>query len=237
MEAVQGSTRGIRARRRVWVGAACAAMALLAAPPSSAQEIEGLREAVDYYHEYATSDLQHIHEAVRRLEAIAIKNPVGEGNPDAWLPAYWTAMVYSQLSMFSGDERSKPYVDLAEAYYEKAWSGKPDAGPEMDANFYALKGLIMGFVGGSDPENAEEHRATARQYWSRAHEADPDNPMALMNQGLSLLPDVETRGQAYEILDRAIELYEPRMGTTTPNWGREFIDVWMGSYPRPEPGR
>jgi len=56
--------------------------------------------------------------------------------------------------------------------------------------------------------------------------------MAVMNQALKLLPDTTTRTRAYELIDRAIALYAPRMGKTEPNWGREFIDVWTGSYPR-----
>ena len=54
----------------------------------------------------------------------------------------------------------------------------------------------------------------------------------LMNGGLALLPSVESRAVAYQLLDRAVERYEERMGTVSPNWGREFIDVRTGAYPR-----
>ena len=200
-------------------------------------EVEGLREAVDYYHEFATSDLKHLHQATSRLEAVAIDNPVGEDNDGAWLAAYWTSFVYTQLALFANDERSGPYVRLANAYYDKAFSEKPDAGPEMDADFHALKAMLHSFDTRVNPGDAVANGTAADEEWAKARAADPDNPMALMNQGLGLIPNVETRAQAYEILDQAIESYEHRLNSVRPNWGREFIDVWMGNYPRNESSR
>ena len=200
------------------------------------QSLEGLEDAVAYYHEFATSDLSHIHEATRRFESVTIKHSGEEPHPDSWLAAYWTAFAYTQLALFARDERSRYYVELADHYARLARAGKPDAGDALEADFYALEAMVAGFMGNAFPEDAEEHEATEQEAWEQARTLDPDNPMALMNQGLSLLPAEETRVRAYEILDRAIEQYEPRMGGVMPNWGREFIDVWMGSYPRPEAG-
>ncbi len=198
----------------------------------SHEDVEGLLEAVNYYHEYATSDFTHILEATQRFEALAAQHPVTGDHPAGWLPAYWTAFAYSQLALFAKDNRLGPYVELAQLYYQRAWSGKPSEEPRMNADLFALKGLILGFVQTADPANAGKHKADQEEQWEMARSADPNNPMVLMNQGLTLIRDTETRARAYELLDRAIERYEPRLDKTEPNWGREFIDVWMGSYPR-----
>ncbi len=223
-------------RLRCSLGYALIVLPLFAWQPSIAAaqvQIDGLREAVDFYHEHATSDLQHIHEATHRFEAIAIAYPVGEDREGAWLPAYWTSFVYTQLALFAKDDRQQPFVTLAEYYYEKALSEKPDSGPEVDADFFALKAMVLNFKATADPENAEAHKAAAQGYWARARDADPSNPMVRMNSGIALLRDPETRAQAYEILDLAIESYNLRMDSVQPNWGREFIDAWTGSFPRP----
>lgn len=209
-------------------------LAVLAGPVASQADIEGLQEAVDFYHANATSDLKTIHEATHRLEAIAMAHPVGEDNDGAWLPAYWTSFTYTQLALFARDWRSGPYAELAEYYLVRAKSEKPDEGPSMDADFHALEAMVLSFKGRGEPDNKETYDAQSEEAWSRARAADPENPMVLMNQGLALIADPDTRAEAYEILDRAIEAYEPRMGTVTPNWGREFIDAWMGNYPRPD---
>ena len=195
--------------------------------------VDGLLEAVEYYRQYATSDFPHILEATRRFEDLAAAHPTEDEHPDGWLPAYWTAFAYTQLALFARDERQQPFADLAEVYYDKAWAARPTDEARIEADFYALKGLILGRRAAAYPEKAQALGAEGRGYWDRALEADPDNPMAMMNWGLNLLPNMETRARAYELLDRTIELYEPRMGSVEPAWGREFIDVWMGNYPRP----
>ena len=240
-----GSHGRDRVRRAVRLGGIRGALGaiLLVAPVTGAapahaqeQELEGLEEAVAYYHEHATSDLARIHEATKRLEAVAIRYPVGEDNPDGWLPAYWTAFAYTQLALFARDRRSRQYVLLADHYYDQAVAGKPDdKGPGMEADFHALNAMVLGFRASADPENADSLRAEAESAWSLTRETDPGNPMGTMNQGLNLIQADSTRVRAYQLLDRAIELYEPRMGSVRPNWGREFIDVWMGNYPRPDP--
>lgn len=208
-------------------------LVLALAQPALGQEFPGLLEAVEYYHEHATSDLRHLQEATKRLEAIAVAHPPDETVADSWLPSYWTAFAYTQLSLFADDDRARPFVDLSRIYFDMASSVKPEGDPGLDADFYALEGLILSFVGRTNPDDPDAGRQRAS--WNQARAADPDNPMMLMNGGLALIADPQTRDQAYELLDRAIELYEPRLGTVRPNWGREFIDVWMGSYPRGEP--
>jgi len=230
------STRSAGVRTLLALLCACTFWLLPADAGLQGQSLEGLEEAVAYYHEFATSDLSHIHEATRRFEAVTIKHSGEEPHPDSWLAAYWTSFAYTQLALFARDERSRYYAELADHYSRRARAGKPDTGTSLEADFYALEAMVAGFMGTAFPEDAAEHEATEQEAWEQARTLDPENPMALMNQGLSLLPAEETRVQAYEILDRAIEQYEPRMGGVMPNWGREFIDVWMGSYPRPDGG-
>lgn len=194
---------------------------------------EGLADAVAYYHQYATSDLKHIEEATHRFETLAISNPVSETAEGGWLPAYWTSFAYTQLSLFARDERSGPYVQLARAYLEKAAAGKPEGDKRIDADFLALEAMVLGFEQGAYPERADELDKAEDEAWEKVRATDPENPMGVMNQGLRLIQNEDTRARAYELLDRAIELYEPRMDSPLPNWGREFIDVWMGNYPRP----
>jgi len=197
---------------------------------ADAQEIPGLLDAVAFYHEHATSDLKRIHEATKRFEAVTIDHPPAPDRADSWLPAYWTAFAYTQLSLFADDDRGAPYVSLARHYFDEASAVKPEGDAEVDADFFALEGLILSFVRRTTPDDPAA--GGEREAWNRARAADPNNPMMLMNGGLALIANAATREQAYELLDRAIELYEPRLGTVRPNWGREFIDVWMGSYPR-----
>ena len=225
-------TAGRGPGKQWWGGVALSLLAVALAGPVAGQEPEGLLEAVNYYHEFATSDLSHIHEATKRFEALAIATPADPEVADSWLPSYWTAFAYTQLSLFSDDERATPFVGLARLYYEKAREAHPDPEPTADADFQALHGLILSFERRTNEADAGRLRGEERAAWNRARELDPDNPMMLMNGGLALLTNPETRDRAYELLDRAIELYEPRLGTVRPNWGREFIDVWTGSYPR-----
>ena len=225
--------------RRLWAGprvlmaVALVSSGLLTPEAAYAQEPPDLMEAVSYYHQHATSDLRRIQEATARLEAVAVANPVAEDPEGGWLPAYWTAFAYTQLSLFARDARSGPYLDLARIYFDRAREAKPEGEPRFDADFLALEGLLLGFEGRGHPDQQDHYRERSEEAWAEAKRVDPENPMALMNEGLGLLPNEDMRGEAYEILDRAIELYEPRMDSALPNWGREFIDVWMGNYPRP----
>ena len=209
------------------------AVVMLTLPATAlAQQTPGLREAVDYYHQHATSDLPRMQEATSRLEAVAVANAVTEDSEDGWLPAYWTALAYTQLSLFARDERSGPYVDLARIYFDRAEATKPDNDSRIEADFRALEGLLLGFESRRHPEEREEYSERSQEAWADARRLDGDNPMVWMNEGLGLLREEDTRARAYEILDRAIELYAERE-SPEPNWGREFIDVWMGNYPRP----
>ncbi|MEM7414366.1 MAG: hypothetical protein AAF389_02650 [Gemmatimonadota bacterium] len=205
---------------------------LVGLQPVAGQEYPGLLEVVEYYHEHATSDLRHIQEATKRFEALAVAHPPDDTDEHSWLPSYWTAFAYTQLSLFSDDDRAAPFVDLARVYFEMATRVKPEGDPGVDADFYALEGLILSFVSRTMPDDPDSGRE--RAVWNQARAADAQNPMMLMNGGLALIANPQTREQAYELLDLAIEFYEPRLGTVRPNWGREFIDVWTGSYPRGE---
>lgn len=221
------SVRSIRRTSRCCRAALIAATSLAALiSPAVAQEDPPLLEAVDYYHEHATSDLPSMLEATQRFERLAVERP------DDWLRAYWTSFAYTQLGLFAGDERRVSYVALARAYYDTAREDAPEGDPRTEADLYALEGLIYSFLSRSEPSRAEEHTKRYEAAWERAGELDPENPMVWMTRALDLLPDEETRNEGHALTERAIELYEPRLGTVRPNWGREFIDVWVGSYPR-----
>lgn len=215
---------------------------LLWSEAAQAQEVDGLLEAVTFYHENATSDLPTMHAATQRLEALAMRHPVyadtdETNHPQTWLVQYWTALTYTQLALFADDDRSGPYVELAALYLDRTRRSSPKDDVTVEADVLALEAQVTGFLTRAWPENADSLRAASRATWTRVAEVDPENPMVWMSRGLSMIADPATRAEAYETLERAIELYEGRMGSVRPNWGREFIDVWMGRYPLGDPGR
>lgn len=236
--------RGCAGRTLIEAGRLSAVLGLLVggfgSGPANAQDMDGLLEAVTFYHENATSDLATMHEATQRLEALAMRHPVyadtdETNHPQTWLAHYWTALTYTQLGLFADDDRSGPYVELAALYLDRARRSSPQGDATVEADVLALEAQVTGFLTRAMPQKTDSLRAASRAIWTRIADIDPNNPMMWMSRGLSMIADSSTRAQAYEILERAIELYDGRMGTVRPNWGREFIDVWMGRYPLGEP--
>lgn len=75
--------------------------------------------------------------------------------------------------------------------------------------------------------------AVAYYHDNATSDMDPDNPMVWMSVALDLLPDPSSRAEGHRLAERAVELYRRRDGTSRPDWGRAFIDVWTAEYPLP----
>jgi len=185
--------------------------------------------------EDTASSYESVVKAAKNLERLSQKYPSN------WLALYWTAHVYSQCAVFSvySPEKSKysEYMDMAQAFYDKAWQAHKNKDKIDESDFYALQANIYSLRIGQyqyrqDWENVRKYAKLKGGSLQKAEQANPNNPMFWMLKGLNLLRDEKTRAEGRNILFEAIEKYEkfPAKSEIHPRWGRQWIDFWLKRY-------
>ena len=169
--------------------------------------------------------------AAHHLEQLTLKYP------DEWLGHYWAAFVYTQVGLFTGqDERLGAYLDLAQAYHDKAWTlwTALEEQPQSErADFFVLQAFIYSWQSRAVNNKASEdqYNLLRETFLEKTEEANPDNAMLWMMRGLPLLPAEETREEGVRISKAAQEKYTmPRRSSIHPNWGKNFIGYWLSRY-------
>ena len=161
--------------------------------------------------------------------------------PEEWLGLYWAAHVYSQCAIFSraSQERHKygDYVDLAQAFYDRAWQANKNRSKADESDLYALQSNIYGMRIGQyrydrNWEKVGEYAKLEDEALRKAKETNPDNPMVWTLEGLDKLRDEATRDEGRRLLAEAIRKYEeyPPATAIHPRWGRQWIDYWLKRY-------
>lgn len=163
-----------------------------------------------------------------RLEELALSHP------DEWLAHYWAAFAYTQLGLFTGlDDRTYPYLDLAQVYYDKSWDAWKEEGGESDterADLLVLQGFIYSWQASVSEEETEQNQWRARfeSELDKVAELDRDNPMLWMLRGLDKMRKEETRQAGIEEARKAWRLYDrEKRSPVHPDWGKSFIQYWF----------
>lgn len=189
-----------------------------------------LRAAMDY--EEMASNLNEVLTSAHQFEQLAYRYP------DEWLPPYWAAFVYTQVRVFGADTTLlKPHLTLAQYYYDQSyerWLAGADTSATERADLYALQGFIHRWSSRLPEDDLQgiEARQVQRDanYYDRALEYDPDQPMVWAMRALGKLRADSTRTQGIEESLRAARHYRMREGTTRPRWGASFAVFWFQNF-------
>ncbi len=157
--------------------------------------------------------------------------------PDEWLAHYWTAFIYTQVGLFTGqDERLGAYLDLAQAYHDKASALWTPQGPESRierADFLALQAFIYSWQrnAAKDKVGKDQYDLLYTTFLDKTEAVNPDNAMLWMMRGLPKLRVPAMREEGVRMANKALELYaKPRLSSIHPNWGKSFVTFWLNRY-------
>ena len=133
--------------------------------------------------------------------------------------------------MFGQTTENGFYLDLAQAYFERAVAAYPNRSARDEAEFQVLQALIYGL---KSYYYRKENRFPVAQVFKdisdtalvRAERANPDNPRVRMMRSIDTFNNPATRAQGIEAMKTALEVYAGyRLDSPiAPNWGKSFID-------------
>lgn len=219
--------------KRLFLASCCLMLALsCAAQNRNTDYVREMEHALAQ--EDTASTFASVLNAAQALEQIA------EDYPDEWLAKYWTAHVYTQVALFSGDPAADTYtayLDTAQAYYDRAWAALPEKTPAEVSDFLVLQANLYGFRQSHHQRQQawdQVNRFSALQHDALLEAAltNPNNPRVHMMRGIGLMRSEETREKGRAVLQEAIRKYEahPPATTISPSWGRPWVDYWLQRF-------
>jgi hypothetical protein len=137
----------------------------------------------------------------------------------------------------AGDEAFTANMDMAQADLEEAIRRVTDPTPEMIADFHMMQSLIHTNRGAAVEDDEERGRLyrESRVAQALAEEQNPDNPRAWMFRGFNRIrQDKSDEGRI--MLSKALGKWDayPAASAYYPDWGRRWIDFWMGGIEKRE---
>lgn len=171
---------------------------------------------------------QNVHELTAVANAF---DRIGEMNREDWLPPYYTALAYVQMSFFSNGTTAEKdaYLNKAEAYVKKAADLSPS-----NSEIVAMEGFVTMGKLTADPQNRGQHLSSqVIQTFQKAIHLEKNNPraqilMAQMEFGMAQFygqkPD-----KACNTTYSSLALFEAESNKTSanklnPRWGMEMAE-------------
>ncbi|MEM7035548.1 MAG: hypothetical protein AAF570_01140 [Bacteroidota bacterium] len=158
---------------------------------------------------------------------------IGNAEKKEWLPYYYTALCYTNMSYMQQDvEQKDPLLDKAQAFIDKAAEHKMKDRDKSEV--VCVKGMIASARIQVDPQKRSmQYGPQSGMLYQKARTLNPDNPRPTYNSGVSLFFTPEQFGGGKEkgaaMLEKAIELYDKWEAPSEiyPAWGREFAESML----------
>ncbi len=152
---------------------------------------------------------------------------IGNKKQNEWLPYYYTAYCYTQLSHKEKTDKKKDlYVDKAEEFIGIADKINPE-----NSEIYVMKGFILQARMNIDPMiRGMKYNSKCLKMFEKARELDPDNPRSYLWHGVNLYNTPSFFGggkdKALPLIEKAIEKFNVfhLQSPIFPNWGNEYAE-------------
>ncbi len=152
---------------------------------------------------------------------------IGDVVKNQWLPYYYCAYCYVQISHKDDDDKKKDqYVVLAEEFNDKADKLDPE-----NSEIYVMKGFILQAKINVDRlVRGLKYNSTCLEMFKKAQKLDPKNPRSYLWHGVHLFntPAIFGGGvdKALPLIEKAIEKYNlaPATDSITPFWGQRYAN-------------
>ena len=158
---------------------------------------------------------------------------IGDVKQGQWLPYYYCAYCYTQISHKEKEDKKKDlFVDKAEEFIGKADKMQPE-----NSEIYVMKGFILQARMNIDPMiRGMKYNKTCIEMFEKARELDPDNPRSYLWHGVNLYNTPSFFGggkdKASPLIEKAIEKYDSYtpLNSIAPNWGKEYAEKMIIKY-------
>ena len=152
---------------------------------------------------------------------------IGDVMPSQWLPFYYCAYCYVQISYKEKEDKKKDlYIDKAEEFIGKADIINPE-----NSEIYVMKGFILQARMNIDPMiRGMKYNKKCLGMFEKAKEFNPDNPRSYLWHGVNLYNTPSFFGggkdKALPLLEKAIEKYNSFIPVNLiyPDWGKEYAE-------------
>lgn len=156
---------------------------------------------------------------------------IANAEPTEWLPAYYSAQIYTIICFMTQDVAEKEiYLEKAQAAVDKAM--KIDS---KNSEIHALQGMVYQAYIGLDPAtNGMIYSGKANTSFEFAKKYDVTNPRPIYLQAISVMHTPAQYGggkdAACPMLQHAAALFEAFKPTSAiaPNWGKEDCEKYLG---------
>lgn len=210
---------------------ALSSLAVIAAAPAYGQTsyAESLGAAIRDWQANLASGAEVQTGIASRFEEIAADHPSG------WEASFWASHAITQIPGHEG-ESAADHFGRAQRYLDEAIARYPDAPDKVVSEFHMLQSLIHSNHGfAADEEDQPALYQASGESQDLAEQANPDNPRAWMFRGFDLIRRGEDDAGRI-MLTKALGKWDayPPENELAPNWGKQWIDFWMGGAEKRE---
>jgi hypothetical protein len=152
---------------------------------------------------------------------------------DKWLPLYYTAYSYIQISYQEQDISKKdPYLDKAQEFIDKALIIAPE-----ESEIYALQAFLYPSRMTVDPmARGMEYMGIMNQVLDKTSKLNPENPRSYYLRAIILLNTPESFGGGsnaakplFEIAQEKFDNFKPAT-PISPVWGKEHNKIELNKF-------
>ncbi|MCK4664931.1 MAG: hypothetical protein KAT68_18820 [Bacteroidales bacterium] len=160
-------------------------------------------------------------------QAASLFERIGNKMQTEWLPYYYSAYCYAQISHKEKEDKKKDlYVDKAEEFIGIADKINPE-----NSEIYVMKGFILQARMNIDPMiRGFKYNSKCLKMFEKAMKLNPDNPRSYLWHGVNLYNTPSFFGggknKALPLLENAIEKYNSftPLNSIYPNWGKKYAE-------------
>jgi tetratricopeptide (TPR) repeat protein len=168
-----------------------------------------------------TKSIRSLQQAANQFER------VGNAMQNQWLPFYYSAYCYTQISHLEKSDQIKDMnADKAEELNIKADKISPD-----NSEIYVMKGFILQAKMNIEPmTRGFKYNKECLEMFEKAKKLDPENPRSYLWQGVNLFNTPTFMGggkdKALPLLETAINKFETYklQSVIHPDWGKEYAE-------------
>ena len=212
-----------------------ATLLIISIPHGYAQSITDQMKSAMSLHEAATNFEQEL-AAAEKFKSIS------DNNPNEWLPAYWTAFLYSQAGRLG--KTKLLHYEIGFDYLAKVEKLIVNPTDDEKSYIFALKSLLSTLSQGpnfakGNIEKGKELVVAQNEALNKGLSAKSDSPLLLVLLGTNLIgegmrakpsPDVSKLITGKLLLEKAKSIYAASSAEDNliPNrWNEPWIDVWL----------
>lgn len=166
----------------------------------------------------------------KQLQALAnIFERIANAEKKEWLPSYYTAYCYVNMTYSTKGDEIDVYCDKADAYLNKADSISPN-----NSEIITLKSQVSGARISVNPmTRGQKYGMESAVLREKAKELDPTNPRPHYLDGTSLFYTPAMFGggkdKAKPAFEKALKLFETHkpMSSIAPHWGKRSAEYFL----------